>query len=382
MKNKKPLALYLHIPFCKQKCLYCDFLSAPASRKEQTRYVEALLCDCRQTLQGLGENYEVATVFIGGGTPSLLPVEQIAALLDEIRKHISFVEKAEVTMEMNPGTLRAGYLKKLYAAGVNRLSLGLQSVHESELHTLGRIHSYQDFLHAFDEAREAGFLNINVDLMYNLPGQTLKSWQQTLERVMKLQPEHISAYSLIIEEGTPFYQAYGSGTLELPVEEELEAMDALTADKMAEYQYEQYEISNYAKKGYACRHNLCYWERGEYIGLGLGASSFFQGERFRRCVDLGQYINQKEIGEFTREDVHPVCIKEAMEEFMFLGLRLTKGVKKDAFYRCFGKTVYEVYEKTLEKLQRQGLLCDEDGRLFLSDRGRMMGNYVFSAFLI
>lgn len=382
MKNKKPLALYLHIPFCKRKCLYCDFLSAPAGRKEQARYVEALLCDCRQTLQGLGENYEAATVFIGGGTPSLLPVEQIAALLDEIRKHISFVEKAEVTMEMNPGTLRAGYFEKLYAAGVNRLSLGLQSVHEQELHTLGRIHSYQDFLHAFDEAREAGFLNINVDLMYNLPGQTLMSWKQTLENVMQLQPEHISAYSLIVEEGTPFYQAYGRGTLELPVEEELEAMDALTADKMAKYQYEQYEISNYAKKGYACRHNLCYWERGEYIGLGLGASSFFQGERFKRCTDMGRYIGQKEMLDFKREDVHRLSTKEAMEEFMFLGLRLTKGIEVEEFYRCFLVSVYEVYEKTMEKLREQGLLLDREGRIYLSERGRMLGNYVFSCFLL
>lgn len=386
MKNKKPLAVYIHIPFCKQKCLYCDFLSAPAThypawQQAKERYVGALSYDCRLTLQELSGEYFVASVFMGGGTPSVLEGRQAARILHTVFTAMETGENAEVTMEVNPGTIGEEYFAALKEAGVNRISFGLQSASERELHALGRIHDYKAFETNYRAARQAGFANINVDLMYNLPWQTVGSWRKTLACVMNEKPEHISAYSLIIEEKTPFYSLYEEGKLPLPTEEEQEGIDAVTVQMMEKYGYRQYEISNYAKPGYECRHNTVYWKRGDYIGLGLGAASLLGEYRFRRTADMDEYIGQAERGMFAREEEQRLSVAEAMAEYMFLGLRMCEGVSLAGFFQNFGVELPEIYGSVLDDLQKKGLLRIEGDRAALSERGRMLGNVVFSAFV-
>lgn len=381
MKNKKPLAVYIHIPFCEKKCLYCDFLSAPAGEQARARYVEALLCDCSLTLTKLAEEYFVTSIFLGGGTPSVLKNAQIVQILHTVFAAIEAAEDAEVTMEVNPGTVSEDYFAALLSAGVNRISFGLQSVNEEELHTLGRIHDYQAFERNYHAARAAGFTNINVDLMYNLPGQTKESWKETLGRVMEKEPEHISAYSLIIEEGTSFYSLYEEGKLCLPKEDEQDAIDEVTVQMMKQHGYRQYEISNYAKEGYACRHNIVYWRRGDYIGIGLGAASLLGNCRFLRTKDSAAYLLQAEKKKFEEEEKQYLSKKEAMEEYMFLGLRMCEGVSIREFEKNFGVPMTEIYGNVLEDLRKKELLVQEGDRVYLSERGRMIGNLVFLEFV-
>lgn len=386
MKNKKPLAVYIHIPFCKQKCLYCDFLSAPATQYQmwqqaKARYVEALSYDCRLTLHELSRDYFVTSVFIGGGTPSVLEGRQIARILHTVFTAMEVARDAEVTMEVNPGTIGGEYFTALKEAGINRISFGLQSASGRELHALGRIHDYKSFETNYHAARQAGFANINVDLMYNLPWQTVGSWRETLGCVMEEKPEHISAYSLIIEEGTPFYNLYEEGKFPLPSEEEQDGIDAVTGQMMEKYGYRQYEISNYAKPGYECRHNIVYWKRGDYIGLGLGAASLLGDYRFKRTADMEEYALQAENGNFVREEQQHLSAAEAMAEYMFLGLRMCEGVSFAEFFQVFGVSLPEIYGDVLEDLQNKGLLFTQGDRAALSERGRMLGNVVFSAFV-
>ena len=382
MMNKKPLAVYLHIPFCVRKCLYCDFLSGPATKEVKRQYVETLKKDCRQTLLQLSNDYVVTSVFFGGGTPSLLEDEQLAGLLAAVASSIEVEEKAEITLEANPGTVTEEKLRNLYVAGFNRISFGLQSANNEELEALGRIHTYEEFLESFHGARKAGFANINVDLMYNLPKQTRSSWKHTLGTVLQLKPEHVSAYSLIIEEETPFYERYQEGSFRYPTEEEQEQLDSITKGMLEGAGYRQYEISNYAKEGFACLHNQTYWKRGDYIGLGLGAASLLDEERFSRTRDLQEYEKQGKSGSFLKEEVQKLTKKEAMEEFMFLGLRMTEGVAEADFAACFGSTLQEIYGKQLEMLVKQGLLVVEDGRVFLSKKGFPVANQVMVHFLL
>ena len=289
----KELELYLHIPFCVKKCNYCDFLSAPAEEKTRAAYVDTLI----REIEGFEEpeDYEVVTVFFGGGTPSILPGEAILRLMEALRKKFHFREEAEITLEANPGTVDEKKLSFYKKAGINRLSFGLQSTDAEELKKLGRIHTWEKFLESFELARKAGFSNINVDLMSALPGQTVESWEKTLKQVIALNPEHVSAYSLIIEEGTPFYQLYekdaekrdaGEEPELLPSEEEERAMYELTGSVLKENGYLHYEISNYAKPGRECRHNLGYWQRKDYLGFGLGASTLLNPVRYKNTEDL------------------------------------------------------------------------------------------------
>ncbi len=291
----RELELYLHIPFCVRKCAYCDFLSAPADRARQEEYLRALKREIEMFPDR--ETYRVSSVFFGGGTPSILPGERIAELMELLRREFQIRADAEVTLECNPGTADAEKLRIFRETGINRLSLGLQSADERELALLGRIHTWADFLRTFDTAREAGFSNINVDLMSALPGQTVRSWERTLARVLALAPEHISAYSLIIEEGTPFYERYhedaekrerGEQPENLPSEDEEREMYQLTEQMLAEAGLNRYEISNYALPGYECRHNIGYWTGAEYAGFGLGASSLLRLSRELRYVDYDE----------------------------------------------------------------------------------------------
>lgn len=385
-KNRKQFAVYVHIPFCIKKCDYCDFLSAPASADVQERYVQALIREIRA--EGAAEQADrteqVISVFFGGGTPSILQAGRIGDILQALRECFVFAPEAEITVECNPGTLDAARLSSYRQAGVNRLSIGLQSADRSELRLLGRIHTWEQFEESFALARGEGFCNINVDLMSALPGQTAASWENTLRSVLLLHPEHISAYSLIIEEGTPFYGRYAEGTRRglLPDEDAERAMYARTGELLAAAGYEHYEISNYALPGFACRHNICYWERTDYIGFGLGAASLRQQERFSRLRGLKEYMAAAEEGRSTRTEIQKLSQKDEMEEFMFLGLRLLRGVSAARFYEQFGCRPEEVYGDVLDKYERLGLLAREGERIFLTERGIDVSNVIFSDFLL
>ena len=341
---KKELELYLHIPFCVSKCRYCDFLSAPSGEEQRQIYVERL---CRRirywsdVIHNYG--YVIVSIFVGGGTPSILTEAQITQIFEAVRESFPIREDAEITLEMNPGTDVKDKLPVYRKLGINRLSMGLQSADNEELKCLGRIHTYEDFRQVYQWAREAGFTNINVDLMSAIPGQTLESYEDTLRKVADLEPEHISAYSLIIEEGTPFYEQYGEGRHadELPDEDTERQMYVRTREILEGYGYHRYEISNYAKDGYECRHNLGYWDRKEYLGLGAGASSLMDHIRWKEPDYIGPSTG---LVLEEREDFTRLRRKDEMEEFMFLGLRKINGVSEQDFYKSFRVTMDEIYQ--------------------------------------
>lgn len=382
----KSLELYVHIPFCVRKCEYCDFLSAPAGADTQQEYVRNLLLEIEQ--KGVRcTDYEVTTIFFGGGTPSILKAGWIADILNAIHRNFKVRKDAEITIECNPGTLTFEKLSIYKSAGINRISVGLQSASDAELRELGRIHTYEDFLKSYDLIRKKGFSNINIDLMAALPGQTLKSYEQTLQRVLALKPEHISAYSLIIEEGTPFYEKYEADELlrekgekpqMLPSEETERLMYERTKELLLAHGYERYEISNYARRGYACRHNIGYWRRENYLGFGLGSASLLENERFHNTTDLTDYLG----GDYLAYEQEKLDKKSQMEEFMFLGLRMTDGISTECFRQTFGLTVELVYGPVLEQQIADQLLRKEDGRIFLTERGLDVSNYVMAQFLL
>ena len=397
MQNKEELSLYIHIPFCVRKCGYCDFLSAPADEKARDRYVQALLMEIERYQGTETADRKIKTLYIGGGTPSILSVDQLDCIMQKIKYTFNFCDDIEASMEMNPGTASKEKCRALYQMGINRLSIGLQSTNDMELKTLGRIHSYEDFINTYTWCREAGFQNINVDLMEALPYQIVESYTTGLRKIIRLAPEHISAYSLILEEGTPFYQKYNSGCYPLPDEEQERLMYRETEQILAQAGYERYEISNYAKKGYACRHNLVYWQGGDYLGLGLGSSSYMDGVRFHNTTDLNTYVNQ---GAYV-EDREELSVQAKMEEFMFLGLRVMAGVSGTEFEKRFGKTMEDVYGDVLRKHEEEGLLQIERKedrkeaaaaepakgktnieKVMLTTNGVDVSNYVFADFLL
>ena len=389
MTSKKELELYFHIPFCVRKCLYCDFLSAPADEGTKAQYMDALI---RETRERAGDyrDYRVVSVFVGGGTPSTVPESLLEKLLEAVREGFELAETAEITMEVNPGTVNEEKLRRCREAGVNRLSIGLQSADDRELAVIGRIHTYGQFLETYYTARDCGFSNINVDLMSALPGQTLGSYLGTLEKVLALKPapEHISAYSLIVEEGTPFYEMERKGILRIPDEECDRLMYAKTEELLGKEGYHRYEISNYAKPGYECRHNCGYWRRREYLGLGIGAASLIGNLRFRNGDSLEAYLNHPT---GVREELQELTVEERMEEFMFLGLRMTEGVSVSEFQAVFGESMEKIYGNVIKKNLEDGLLeyretdkWTETGgrRLALTKRGIDVSNMVMAEFLL
>ncbi|MCI8599929.1 MAG: oxygen-independent coproporphyrinogen III oxidase [Lachnospiraceae bacterium] len=370
---KKDLGIYIHIPFCARKCAYCDFLSAPATEEVKVQYVKALKKEI-EAFREMGQAYETVTVFFGGGTPSLLTGEQLVEILKEVNRCCPIRSGAEITVECNPGTLTEEKLKAYKRAGVSRLSMGLQSAQNEELKKLGRIHTWEEFLISYEMAREKGFGNINVDLMSALPGQRRKTWADTLEQVLKLSPEHISAYSLIIEEGTPFYERYSPGgplSEELPDEDTERQMYYDTKEILERAGYERYEISNYAKPGYLCRHNLAYWNRTDYKGFGIGAASLLDNVRYQNSRELTAYLR----GEFSWESREVLTRKERLEETMFLGLRKMEGVQ-------LTEELTATYEPIFRDLEQKGLLFRQSGRVCLTDKGIDISNYALAEFLL
>ena len=403
MKN---LSIYIHIPFCVKKCLYCDFLSRPACDGEIESYVNLLLREIKEQSVFYGD-HRVVSIFLGGGTPSLLPSRETGRILERTRSGFAVAEDVEITIECNPGTVTEQKLRDYITHGINRLSIGLQSTDDEELARIGRIHDYGSFLETYSLARAAGFDNINIDLMAGLPGQGMASYRRTLERVVALSPEHISAYSLILEEGTPLY--VNQNAYRFPDEDEDREMYELTGTVLGEAGFHRYEISNYAREGWECRHNKVYWRRGDYVGFGLGASSMVGNVRWKNpdvqadyaaclkrmeardrhsdsgCVIHAAGTQSEPFAEMLRRtgrrEVQPLTPQEQMEEFMFLGLRLMEGVGLEEFRQYFGKTADEIYGKQMKSLVQQGLLERTGPRLRLTPRGIDVSNMVFAEFL-
>lgn len=384
------LQLYLHIPFCEKKCDYCDFLSGPSNLAQRDIYVDAL-CEEINLHKELGKNVEISSIFFGGGTPSILNAEQISKIMQTIRQVFLAINKAaEITVEVNPGTVNKEKLKCYHQLGIHRLSIGLQATNNEELRKLGRIHTYETFLETYSMARELGFENINIDLMSAIPGQTIESWGESLDKIIALKPEHISAYSLIIEEDTPYNDIYGEEkekAKELPPEEEEREMYYLTQKSLKAAGYERYEVSNYAKDSYACRHNLGYWNRTPYLGLGIGAASLLvdtnKGEkRTTNIREINSYMACINQGKYPWEGEEYLSKKESMEEYMFLGLRKKNGISISEFEEKYHTTVENVYGTVVEGLKTKELLKVEKDNMFLTEKGIDLSNMVLSEFLL
>ena len=423
--EKRPLGLYIHIPFCVKKCAYCDFLSFPSDETTKERYVNALCEEIRANKEN-AEEYMVETIYFGGGTPSVLTVEQISKIFTAItesfevrgfapekpekkeKKKSRFGKKkaeepeqteapedrlqrvlagelAEVTIEVNPGTADAEKFVALYELGFNRLSMGLQSAITEELKCLGRIHTKEQFAECVKEAREAGFRNISGDLMSGLPNQTEETLTESIRFLLAQQPEHISVYSLQIEEGTEFHKRYGEDGPEkalLPDEDADRKMYELTGKLLEEAGYTRYEISNYAKEGFESRHNSSYWTGREYLGVGLGASSLMSNARFHNTTEMEEYDAGAADPFSIREDMERLVQKELMEEFMFLGLRMCRGIEKAEFKRRFKCEIETIYGDVMKRLVSQGVLAEAEGRVFLTPRGIDVSNVVLAEFLL
>ena len=400
------LEIYIHIPFCVKKCDYCDFLSAPADLETKEKYVEALINEIKLNKNKMSE-YVVDTVFIGGGTPSLLEENQISKIMSVLRDNCNMSENPEITIECNPGTITESKLLEYKKSGINRISFGLQSANDEELKSIGRIHNYAGFLESYNLARKCGFDNINVDLMSSLPGQTLKSYEETLNKVVRLEPEHISAYSLIVEENTLMYdrvkKAQIKGINILPDEESERKMYYLTNNILRSNGYRKYEISNYSKQGKECKHNIGYWQRKEYLGFGIGAASLYKENRYNNISDINKYIevltnnikensinnvgnsseveNQVNILNSIVKNLQQLTERDRMEEFMFLGLRMMEGVSMEKFERYFGKPYMEVYGKVQKRMEDKRFLINDNGYVKLTEFGIDLSNYVMSEFL-
>ena len=382
------MELYIHIPFCVKKCDYCDFLSFAADEQTQKSYVAAL----QKELAFYGAKYKdrrITTIFIGGGTPSWLKEDYMQAIMETVYHYFSVEQDAEITIECNPGTITEHKFEVYRRIGINRLSIGLQSVHNEELKILGRIHTFEQFLKTYDMARKHGFSNINIDLMSSLPGQTPEIFCDSLYQVLKLKPEHISAYSLIIEKGTPFYELYrfdavrqeaGMQTESLPTEEEEYQTTKMTQHILKEAGYHWCEVSNFAKPGYECRHNIGYWKRVDYLGVGLGASSLIDNVRYSNTRDLYTYLSVP--ADSLHETAEQITRNGQMEEFMFLGLRMRDGFYRDEFTQAFGIPIEAVYGDALNHLQQEELLLKREGRIYLTDKGMDLNNYVVAQFML
>ncbi len=377
MKNKK-LGIYIHIPFCARKCNYCDFLSAPETRETKERYL-SLLDREMQLYKEIVSAREADTLFIGGGTPSFLETDLTDKLLCSVKKWIPSENLKEFTIECNPNSVTEEKLNLYKEAGVTRISLGMQSACDEELKKLGRLHSVKEFEKTYELVRKHGFERVNIDVMAAIPGQTIESYKHTLEYVVGLSPEHISSYSLIIEEGTPFYEKYRENP---PVDEDTDRqMYDLTKEILGRHGYHRYEISNYAKEGQECIHNLKYWQGGDYLGLGLGAASCMEHERWSNVRGLTDYEDRICRGQKPVEQTEELGEEEQKAEFMFLGLRCMEGVSAERFEKKFHQSVEERYGKVLHKYENMGLMRLANGNWQLTEQGIDVSNHIFADFL-
>jgi oxygen-independent coproporphyrinogen-3 oxidase len=373
-KTRRPLGIYIHIPFCISRCRYCGFYSqavggdADAAQKEAA-YVDRLITEILGRGRELADRYRVDTVFIGGGTPSILPAEYISRLISSVQEAFCLEKGAEITMESNPGTLSEEKLKALKESGVNRLSIGLQSFDNQILKSMGRIHTAEEFLESYEMARDAGFRNVNIDLMFDFPGQTIKQWEDTLKKAISLRPEHLSFYGLQIEEGTPLYEDYKMERIPELDEKKDAEMYFLALDLLKEAGYHHYEISNAALPGFACRHNLKYWRFQDYLGVGASASSFLDGVRITEYPGSEQHVN---------------TFLENCGEYVFTALRTDEGVSLEKFMAQFGKPLWDVFSDRrdeFEDYKSKGLVREDNGRIVLTREGIPVSNEIMALFV-
>lgn len=374
----KELGIYVHIPFCKQKCSYCDFISYCDKNDLIEKYIKAL----KQEIKDSSVNeYEISTIYIGGGTPSYIESKYISEILKTIKQKYNISRNVEITIEVNPGTATKEKLRDYVEAGINRISIGLQSCNNNLLKMIGRIHTYEEFLSTYKLAREVGFKNINVDLMIGLPNQTLDDVKKSLEEISKLNPEHISVYSLIVEEGTPIEKKIADEQLKLP-NEELEREEYWEVKKFLEsLGYKHYEISNFAKTGYESKHNLNCWEQKEYLGFGAAAHSYMKKTRYSNTENIEKYINQ-EMQSKQLHIVHEVQKKEEQKkEYMLLGLRKIDGVQISSFKNKFGCNPIMEFKNELKKLTQEGLIKIDLDQIKLTEKGIDLANIVWEEFI-
>ena len=372
-----PLALYLHIPFCQRRCTYCDFNTYAGLADLFAPYASALA----QDVQRAGHGERVATVFFGGGTPSVLPVTLIADLLTACRSAFAVDADAEISLEANPGTVDQVKLDGLRQLGVNRLSLGVQSAHPDELALLGRIHTFDQAAQTVSMARAAGFDNLSLDLIYGLPGQSLDRWGTTLDAALALSPDHLSAYCLTLEGGTPLADAVASGQLPDPDPDVAAEMYELAESVLEQAGFTHYEISNWARPGFECRHNLVYWRNGAYLGFGAGAHSHRDKRRWWNVPTPAAYIARVQAGRAPEAGAEEIDLAQEMGETMMLGLRLREGVSASTFQARFSQALDAVYGQELDELMAQGLIRWDGQRVRLTARGRLLGNQAFARFL-
>ena len=372
------VSLYIHIPFCRKRCSYCSFVSYAGRLGDIAKYMQAVKYEISQRIDGR----QLKSVYFGGGTPSLVPARYIKSLMESIRRYFPNSGKTEVSLEANPCTIDNTCLKALLNAGINRLSIGLQSLDDGELSTLGRLHNSQQALEAVKHARSAGFDNINLDLIYGIPGQTVSSWEQTLREAVNLSPEHLSLYGLSLEPGTLMMELIESGALP-QLNPDLSADQYELAEEILEEEgYRHYEISNWAKPGYECRHNLVYWNRGEYIGAGTGASSYLGGRRYNNTSSLDKYLEEALAGKtISIENDEIISPELASAEAAILSLRLDEGIDMEKYNRDYCTDILSVYNKQITELEGYGLIQNDGVYIKLTPRGRLLGNEVFWRFL-
>lgn len=377
----KHLSLYIHIPFCIKKCLYCDFPSYGGCESIFDDYVNSLINEIRETKESFSD-YNIKSIFLGGGTPSILSPKLTGKIMDTVFNCFNIDNNCEITTEANPKTVDEFKLREYKAMDINRISFGVQAWQNNILKSLGRIHTIDDFIKNIAEARDIGFKNINADIMFALPNQTLSDWEETLEKIIKLNPTHISAYSLIIEDGTPFGKMYEEGKLKTCDEALDREMYYFAKEMMSDKGYHQYEISNFAKEGFECYHNKVYWRCDEYIGYGIGSHSYFNGERFNNTYDIEKYISSKGKYSVIKENIEKLKTEDMYAEFMFMGFRMTKGIEKQRFFERFNKSVFDVYGNEIKHLKELNLINETDTNIMLTEKGVDVSNTVFEKFII
>lgn len=374
------LGLYIHVPFCAQKCYYCDFNSYKINSNQKKEY----LINIEREMKFYKEEFKdkcFDTVFFGGGTPSILTVSELKELVNNINENFNIKNDAEITIECNPGTINREKLEAMKKMGINRLSIGLQATQNYHLKSIGRIHTYEEFEKNYYDALDIGFENINIDLMYALPNQKTQEWKDTLDKIIKLNPSHISAYSLILEEGTKLYDMYQNKEFELLDEDTDINMYNYTIDTLKRYGYNQYEISNYSKEDLECKHNIIYWKCDNYLGLGPGASGFIGDTRYSNIEDICEY------NKCIMQNIRPVSEeieltkKDKIEEFIFMGLRMNEGINIDVFKERFDTDFYDIYQEVMDKLIKRELVRFDGKNISLTQKGREISNSVFIEFL-
>lgn len=373
--------LYIHVPFCVKKCNYCDFNSFKVDRISKNTYLEDLRKEMELYKNEIDENEEITSIFLGGGTPSILSGDEIKYIFKCINDNFNIKKDAEITIECNPGTLTLEKLQDMKDTGINRLSIGLQATQNNHLEYIGRIHTYEEFEKNYKEALKVGFDNINVDLMYSLPNQSFDDWKESLEKITDLNPTHISAYSLILEEGTELYNMYERKEFRLMDEDTDIDMYEYTINYLKSKGYKQYEISNYSKNGFECEHNKLYWKCGHYIGLGPGASGYIKNTRYGNLCDLNEYHKSLLKNERPIESKEILNTEDKIEEKIFMGLRMNEGISFDDFKKQFNIDFLEKYHKQIKDLSEKNLIQLSEGKMALTQKGREISNTVFIEFM-